>query len=921
MRLRHGIVAILLFTVSGKVWADGALGCQLLQPTGLRTEYQQYPICIETQTPRLDWQLVASQPNLRNVVQTAYQIQVSSTPREMLMQDSGDLWDSGKVKSNQTTQIPYAGFKLYSREECYWRVRSWDGNDVPTPWSDPVPWEMGMLEPSDWKAQMIQAPDGVTSDTPGLGSTPVPMFRKEFDLGDLKVFRARLYVTAYGVYEIWVNGKRMGPALAPDWTDYSKRLRYQTYNLTDLLKKGKNVIVCLLGNGWYCGHIGNGGFQSWGKKPGLFAQLEVTGNDFSRQAIVTDASWKVCASPTLSSDLMMGEVYDARQELEHWNELGLDDSTWPNAVVMEIPTVKLCGQVDGMVDLSELRQPVSLKQVQPGVWIYDFGQNIVGVPELKVKGDAGTKVMLRFGEMLNPDGTLYTANLRNAKATDVYICKGADKLETWMPRFAYHGFRYAELTGFPGQPTTDTLQAVVLGTDFTRTGTIDCWAPLVKQLQDNIVWGMRGNFFSVPTDCPQRDERMGWMGDAGIFVRTAAYNGDVAAFFTKWLVDVDDAQLPDGEFVDVAPSPRGRGHGNGGVPGWGDAGVICPWTMYQFYGDKRILQEHLPAMARWVDWCSVHSTNGIRDKDRGPDYGDWLAQGEDTPKDLIGTAFFAHSADLVGRAYRVVGDDARAKIYEDLFDQIRESFSAKFINYDGRVTGETQTGYALALEFGLMPENLKYQAGKLLAENVAKHGDHLTTGFLGVSHLLPALTDTAQYGELYKVFLQQSFPSWMFSIKQGATTIWERWDGWTPEKGFQNPGMNSFNHYSLGSCGEWMFESMGGIQLDPDQPGFSHVIIRPVPSPRIGHVKATYNSIHGLIASSWTVEKANFTLVVNIPANVTATVFLPTAQVDSIQESGAPLQGKKEIKVGETEPRGTPCEVGSGSYLFTCRVR
>jgi alpha-L-rhamnosidase len=408
------------------------------------------------------------------------------------------------------------------------------------------------------------------------------------------------------------------------------------------------------------------------------------------------------------------------------------------------------------------------------------------------------------------------------------------------------------------------------------------------------------------------------MGDAEVFIRTAAYNGDIAAFFTKWLIDVDDAQSPAGAFSDVSPAPVGRGHGSNGTPAWADAGVICPWTIYLMYGDKRILEQHLPAMSRWIDWCQAHSTNLIRDHDLGGNYGDWLAQGERTPKDLIGTAYFAYSTSLVARAYRIIGDTVSADKYQQLFEQIKTAFNQRYVSVDGHVQGETQAGYCMALRFDLLPENLRSQAAQYLEQDVAAHQNHLTTGFVGVSYLLPSLCAEGKVATAYKVFLQDTFPSWLFSVKQGATTIWERWDGWTPNKGFQNPGMNSFNHYSLGSCGQWMFDTVAGIGVDPDQPGFSHIIIRPQPGGSITSAQGSFDSIHGTILSEWHVRHGRFSLHVIIPINTTALIDLPTSEQAAIKIGGK-ISAMLPIPTATPgAPHDTQYSVGSGDYTFTC---
>ena len=746
-----------------------------------------------------------------------------------------------------------------------------------------------------------------------------PYFRKDFTLGKT-VAKARIYATALGLYELHLNGQRVGDHLfAPDWTDYHIRSRYQAYDVTSLIKSGDNTLAGFVGNGWYCGHIGNGGFQAWGKVPALFAQLEVTYTDGTTERIVTDASWKKHAGPITDSDFMLGENYDARQEIPGWDQPGLDVSTWGTVTERTESPRPLDGQVDQPVRQTGERHPKAMTEPKPGHYTYDFGQNMVGFLRLHITAPAGTKVTLKHAEMLNPDGTIYTQNLRGASSIDTYICKGGG-VETWQPRFTFHGFRYAELTGLPQPPTTETVTGVVVGTDIPHTGDFTCSNPQINQLQSNIQWGMRGNYLSVPTDCPQRDERMGWMGDAQVFIRTATYNGDVAAFFTKWLVDVDDAQTPEGAFTSVSPMPETATYGPGGVPAWADAGVICPWTIYLMYGDKRILQQHLPAMTRWVDWCQAHSTNLIRDRDRGHDYGDWLSQGENTPKEVIATAYFAYSTSLLVQAYQATGDTVAAAKYQQLADQIKQAFNQHFVTTDGVILGGTQADYAMALRFNLLPDNLRAKAAQYLEDDVKQHQDHLTTGFVGVSYLLPALTSEDKIETAYRLFLQDTFPSWLFSVKHGATTIWERWDGWTPEKGFQNPGMNSFNHYSLGSCGEWMFDTVAGIGVDSTQPGFSHILIHPRPGGTLTSAQGSFDSIHGKISTAWTLQNGALSLHVVIPVNTTATITLPTTNTASVQEGGRPLAASPDIQSLPDDKLGPHYLVGSGDYTFTCQV-
>ena len=686
--------------------------------------------------------------------------------------------------------------------------------------------------------------------------------------------------------------------------------------MSPLLKRGDNAIAALLADGWYSGHIGNGGFQFYGETPALLAQLEVNYADGSSERVVTDASWKLHTSPILSTDFMLGESYDARLELRGWDQPGLDDSAWLAATVRDESSRLLEGQV-----MEPVRQTITLRakavtEPKPGRWTFDLGQNMVGVVRLKVTAPAGTRITLRHAEILNPDGTIYTVNLRTAVSVDSYICKGGG-VETWQPRFTFHGFRYVELTGLPDKPSLDAVTGVVINSDTPSAGGFTCSDPRLNQLQSNILWGQRGNYISIPTDCPQRDERLGWMGDAQVFVRTATFNADVAAFFTKWLVDVDDGQTPAGAFSDVNPNTMNCGN----VPAWADAGVICPWTIYQVYGDKRVLERHLPAMTRWVEWCRTHSTGLIRDKDRGNDYGDWLSIGADTPKDLIGTAYFAYSTRLVAKSYQALGKTELAAKYDQLFQDIKTAFNKEYVDPDGRIAGDTQCAYVMALKFDLLPDALRPKAAGYLEADIKAKGGHLSTGFVGVSYLLPVLTLEGKVDTAFALLMQDSFPSWLFSVKHGATTIWERWDGWTPEKGFQDPGMNSFNHYSLGSCGEWLYQTVAGIAADPAQPGFGHLVIHPRVGGGLTWVKAHYDSIHGRIASAWTLKDGRFTLDTVIPANTTATVYVPAASADQVTEGGQPVANSKDVKFLRLEAGAAVFAVPAGAYRFAAPIR
>lgn len=952
----------------------------------LRCEYLADPLGIDATSPRLSWILTSDE---RGEKQTAYRVLVASSEK-LLDDDQADLWDSGKVASDENSQIVYAGQPLISRESCFWKVQAWDRDGKPGAWSAVARWSMGLLAPADWKAQWITAQptqsvasaslvirratyeavegSGVVDVTSALArqvkgnrlsvevnnkslgvdpaqnvvkrlrveyelggksmtkdmdehqtlvlpddSAAVPYLRKEFELKS-PIQRAVLYATALGLYEVRLNGQRVGDhVLAPDWTDYRKRVRYQAYDVTKLVKRGDNAIGALLANGWFSGKIGNGANAFFGKVPAFCAQLEVTYADGHTEQIVTDASWKSLRSPILASDFMLGEDYDARLEVKDWDQSGLDETHWTAVGVRDESARRLEAQVmEPVRDIMELK-PKSVTEPKPGCWVYDLGQNMVGVVRLKVSAPAGTKLTLRHAEMLNADGTLYTKNLRGAPSVDHYICKGTGT-ETWEPRFTFHGFRYVEITGLTGKPNQDAVTGVVITSDTPQTGEFTCSDPRINQLQSNIQWGQRGNYISIPTDCPQRDERLGWMGDAQVFIHTAVYNADVAAFFTKWLVDVDDGQTPAGSFSDVCPNTMGCYS----VPAWGDAGVICPWTIYETYGDKRILEQHLPAMTKWVDYLHLHSTELLRDKDRGNDYGDWLSIHADTPKDLIGTAYFAYSAHLLAKSYRALGHDEQAEKYEKLFQEIKAAFNRAYVAANGRIKGNTQCVYLMALKFELLPENRRRKAAQYLEEDIQAKGGHLSTGFIGVGYLLPVLSQVGKDDTAYAVLLQDSFPSWLFSVQHGATTIWERWDGWTPEKGFQDPGMNSFNHYSLGSCGEFLFGGVGGIQ--PASPGYKTIRIKPIIRGGLTWAKTCYDSINGKIATAWKRDGQQLMLEVVVPANTAATVYVPTKDAAGITESGRVVAKADGVTFLRTENGNAVFEVGSGTYKFASEI-
>lgn len=886
-----------------------------LEITNLRCEYLKNPLGIDVVQPRLSWILESS---VRGQKQTAYRIIVSSN-EENLERNRGDFWDSGKIKSDRTNQIVYNGRDLHSRNKCYWKVFVWDKDGVRSENGKPSFWTMGLLSDEDWKGFWIAMDTAVPSTrpqdlAPGL---PPPWFRKAFTL-DKTVAKATVYVTARGIFRLYINGNRIGKdVFAPEWTDYNKRIQYNTYDVTSVIDQKRNVIGAIVGDGWYSGYIGwRKQRGNYGLKNSLLLQLEVEYDDGTSKLVVTDGSWHCSEGPIISSDLLMGEHYDARKDMPGWDTIDFDDHDWKPVVEVKKPMAKLVAQPSEPVQVAAYINPVNMTEPKKGVYVFDLGQNISGWARFKVRGGAGTQVTLRFAERLNPDGTIYTANLRGAKATDTYVLKGKDE-EVFEPHFTFHGFQYVEVTGFPGKPGKDTILGCAVHSATPPVGSFTCSHPMVNKLYENLTWGQRGNYISVPTDCPQRDERLGWMGDAQIFIRTATFNMDVAAFFTKWMIDVKDAQSEKGAFPDFAPRLKDKALMRfEAAPAWGDAGIIVPWTMHRVYGDTRIIAKHWKSMTRWMDFIREANPNLIRKKKVGNNYGDWLSIKADTPKDLLATAYWAFDAKLMSKMAKVIGRSDEAFYYDKLFQNIKAVFQKEFVLSDGRIRGETQTGYLLALSMDLIPPKLRSNSTGHLVDNIKKRGWHLSTGFVGAGYLNPVLTQTGYSDVAYRLLLNETFPSWGYSIKQGATTIWERWDGWTEEKGFQNPGMNSFNHYAFGSVGEWLFRFVAGIDLDPDVPGYKHIRICPHPGGNLEFVHAEFNSIHGRIRSEWRIREGKITLNVTIPANTTATVFVPAEDVSQVMESGKPAAGAEGVKFVRMERGSAVFEVDSGNYSF-----
>ena len=887
----------------------------------LTCEYRTNPLGIDVLQPRLSWQL---QSERRGARQSAYQILVAPSEAHLEI-DTSLLWDSGKIQSDQSIHVPYSGPPLSSGQRAYWKVRAWNEVGEETE-SSSAWWEMGLLERTDWEAQWV----GASFSGGPRTTSPAPYLRKEF-ANQKELVTARLYATAIGLYECYLNGVRVGDALlTPGWTDFCKHIQYQVYDVTELLQQGLNAFGAVLGDGWGVGHIAWVGRQRYADRPQLLAQIVLTYADGSKEIIAADNTWKVTSGPILESDMLMGESYDARRELTGWDKAGYDDTRWWPAEVFADHDAALVATNGPAVKRQEELRPVTIHKIPDFVnprWIFDLGQNMVGWVRLRVCGEKGMTVSIRYAEVLNSDGTLYTANLRTARNTDYYTLKGSGE-EVWEPHFLFHGFRYVELLGFPGTPTEETITGIVIHSDIPPTGTFECSDPLINQLQHNIVWGQKGNFVDVPTDCPQRDERLGWTGDAQVFIRTAAFNMNVASFFTKWTRDLEDAQLPEGAYPAVAPNPSAWSIGDGG-PAWADAGIICPWTIYQCYGDTRLLEARYASMQRFIEFLSQTSQNGLRcyeEYEGWHGFGDWLAlDGSDgreggTAKELIGTAFFAYSSQLLARIAHILGKDEDAERYDNLSRRAREAFVKRFVLPDGTLKGGTQTSYVLALHFDLLPADLRPIAVVELVRNIEQRDNHLSTGFVGTPYLNRVLSEMGHLDTAYALLKQTTWPSWLYSVTQGATTIWERWDGWTHDKGFQDQTMNSFNHYAYGAVGAWMYAVIGGIDVDQEQPGYKHIIMRPQPGGGSTYAKTGLHSMYGLIRSEWTLENNNFDWQITVPANTTATVYVPAKDVSHVTENGHPIEKVGGITFLRVENGSAVFNVKAGSYSFSSQL-
>lgn len=873
--------------------------------TNLLTENRVNPIGIDDPQPRFSWQLTSNQ---RNVLQTAYEINVVANKQ--------NVWSSGRIMSDSSVHVAYKGNALQSGTTYTWQVKIWDNNNKVSAWSEPASFQTALLNTSDWKAKWIEP--GYTEDTL---MRPGPLFRKEFAT-TRKIVSAIAYITAHGMYEAKINGQRIGDAyLTPGWTSYNKRLQYQTYNVTALLKNGNNAVGVMLGNGWYRGIIGFGNnINVYGKDIALLFQLNIIYDDGSKETVVSDESWKSSTGEIRYAEIYNGETDDARMEKTGWLLPGYNDKEWNGVKTADFSKNILVATENEPVKKHETFKPVNIFTTLKGEKVIDFGQNLVGWVVMKIKGNAGDTITVSHAEVLDKDGNFYTDNLREAKAQDKYILKDNSE-QIFEPHFTWHGFRYIKLNGYPGDIKPENFAAVTLYSDMQPTGTFTSSNALINQLQHNIQWGQKGNFLDVPTDCPQRDERLGWSGDAQVFSRTASFNMNVNNFMEKWTKDIAADQYADGSVPFVIPNVLGEG--SGGSTGWADVATIIPWNMYLAYGDKKILEDQYNSMKAWVDYMTKQSENNLWHS--GFHFGDWLfyrpfddndGRSAVTDKYLIAQCFYAHSTQLLINAANVLHKTGDAATYSVLLQQIKNAFLKEYMTPKGRLVSGTQTAYVLALNFDMLPDSLRTQAAQRLAENVEDYDNHLTTGFLGTPYLCDVLTRFGYDSTAYKLLLQDTYPSWLYPVKMGATTIWERWDGEKPDSTFETPGMNSFNHYSYGAIGNWMYRKMVGLDTYEDGAGYKHIKIQPHIGGDFTSASASLKTYYGTVSNSWKINDNEISMDIEIPANTTATVYVPALKADAIMEDGKALSSSKNIKITGTENGYVMMQLGSGKYHF-----
>jgi len=896
----------------------------------LRCGFRVNPLGIDTAQPRLGWVVESDR---RAEMQTAYQILAASSPT-ILARDRGDLWDSGRVTSDESVQVPYGGRPLRSSQRVWWKVRVWGLSKPPSPYSRPAWFETGLLAAEDWQAQWIQATSpGPVTETEMFADHPAPLFRKEFRC-DQRVRRARIYVSGLGYYELRLNGERVGDqVLDPGWTSYSRRVLYSTYDVTAQVKRGGNAIGLWLGNGWFnplplrlWGHLNLREALTHGE-PRAIAQLVIEYADGDSQTIVTDESWRVGESPIRRNNVYLGEVYDARREQPGWDQAGFDETHWTAAVRAPAPPLgPLHAQDAPPIRVTRILKPTGVSEPKPGVFVFDFGQNFAGWVRLRAHGPAGTRIRLRHGELLDADGTVngmtavcgqikgggkdYTYGGAGQPATafqeDEYVLKGRG-LEELTPRFTFHGFRFVEVTGYPGKPGLDALEGLRLNSDVASAGSFECSNPRFNRIQQMVLWTELSNLFSVQSDCPHR-EKFGYGGDIVASSEMAMLNFDMSRFYAKAVQDLADAVRPNGGFTETAPyvgiSDEGLGEQSGPV-GWGTAHPLLLTQLRQYYGERQLLEAQYEAAQRWVALLRARAVDGLLDN--GISDHESLAP---KPRALTGTAFFHFNARLLAQLAAALGKDAEAREATALAEEIQRAFNRRFLAPGiGRYDTGTQACQAFALYHHLVPPEERAHAVDVLVRDIEQHGDHLTTGIFGTKYLLDSLTASGRADVAYRLANQPTFPGWGHMLEQGATTLWEHWEF--------SDNTYSHNHPMFGSVSEWFYKALAGIQPAPDAVGFDKILIRPQPVGDLRWVRARHHSVRGEIVSAWERNAGTFALEVRIPANAQALVHIPTSDPSRVMESGRPVARAVGVTFVGADRGASVFRVGSGHYEFT----
>lgn len=870
--------------------------------TDLKVNHLSAPEGVTDRTPSFSWILKG---DARGLMQSAYEIAVYKGGK--------CIWSSGKVNSDNSITVPYEGPELQSGTRYAWKVRVWDNKGKVSKWNSSS-WLTGLFSTEDWHAKWIE---------PQLQDDKSPIMRKEFSVGK-SVASAVLHVTAHGLYEASINGKKVGDAhLTPGWTAYNKRLQYQTYDVTSMLAKGANAFGLELGYGWYhsrmCFRDRADRYMYNIHQVGAIAQLDITYTDGTKESVITDSSWRASTGEILHSTIYDGEIIDARKAQKGWNCVGFDDSSWQQVNEASYSLGELTASESEPVVTRERVKPVKFIVTPAGEKVLDFGQNLVGREVVKVNGKAGQEIVISHAEVLDEKGNFYTTNLRTAKAQTRYICRDGE--QTFSTKFSWYGFRYLKVEGIDGDLNLDDFVAEVIFSDYPETGHFESSNALVNQLQSNIKWGMRGNFVDVPTDCNQRDERMGWTGDAHVFFRTATFLGDVQNFFVKWLKDLALDQWPGGEITDLVPCiPGWMGAGR---TGWADAGVTIPWQHYMAYGDKQVLENQYESMKRWIDFMFRNCQDFLWSS--GWHYGDWLAyQAENdfggrsavTYRPLIQQCFMVHSAEQFVEAAKVLGKTRVAERYAATVEKCKKAFCEAYLTPRGHLVSSTQAAYVLALEFDMIPDAIRPTIAARLAENVREYG-HLTTGFLGTPYLCHALSNNGYTELAYRILLHEGYPGWLYSVKMGGTTIWELWDSMKPDRTIPDTGMNSFNHYSKGAVGDWLYREAVGLK--EITAGYKTFMVRPNPGGGFKYMGADKVTPYGRAAAKWYDEPGKFTLEVEVPANSTAEIYVPSPSVDAVTVDGVAVASVADVKVIGKDGPYTKYVVGSGKYKFEAK--